>query len=204
MPTSGRAGSSKLVPRQQGVPSSEEGASDQAMRLLKRMRPDELRELSKAATALEKTKLENSKKVAAFVAKNDNFVNLVGDCYFCLEPLLSNIGTTRFGVLSWRCRCTVPPKAHSGCVFSKICHAGDRQGVCDMCGSPMVFEKTRRKGTQATIRFHRDEKRSPRQRLRRRRQLAGRLRGKTLLERSWLGAIPLEVLVSSTAHATVA
>lgn len=62
--TSDRAGSSKLVP--EGVPRAEEGgASDQAMRLLKRMRPDELRELSKAAAALEKTKLEDGKKVCA-------------------------------------------------------------------------------------------------------------------------------------------
>ncbi|CAM9329411.1 unnamed protein product [Ectocarpus sp. 8 AP-2014] len=41
-----------------------------------------------------------------------------------------------------------------------MCHTGDGKGVCDMCGSPMVFEKTRRKGTQATLRFHRDEKRA--------------------------------------------
>ena len=33
------------------------------MRLLKRMKPNELREISKAATALEKSKLEDSKKV---------------------------------------------------------------------------------------------------------------------------------------------
>ncbi|CAM9413106.1 unnamed protein product [Ectocarpus sp. 8 AP-2014] len=117
----------------QGVAPAEEGASDQAMRLLKRMRPDELRKPSKAATALEKTKLEDGKKVAAFVAKNDNFVELVGDCYICLEPLLNNNGSTKFGVLNWRCRCRVPPKAHSGCVFSKMCHTGDGKGVCDMC-----------------------------------------------------------------------
>lgn len=88
-------------------------------------------------------------QVAAFVAKADNFVKLVGDCYICLEPLLNNIGTTKFGVVSWKCRCTVPQKAHSACVFSKICHG---QAACDMCHSPMEFEKTRRKGTQATIR----------------------------------------------------
>ncbi|CAM9910551.1 unnamed protein product [Ectocarpus sp. 6 AP-2014] len=41
-----------------------------------------------------------------------------------------------------------------------MCHTGDGKGVCDMCDSPMVFEKTRRKGTQATLRFHRDEKRA--------------------------------------------
>eukprot|EP00752_Nemacystus_decipiens_P004796 g4364.t1 len=134
-------------------PPSPEGASEQAMRLLKRMKPNELREISKAATALEKSKLEDSEKVAAFVAKHDNFVELVGDCYICLEPLLNNIGTTKFGVVSWRCRCTVPQKAHSGCIFSKICHG---QSLCDMCHSPMEFEKTRRKGSQATIRFHRE------------------------------------------------
>lgn len=33
------------------------------MRLLKRMKPNELREISKAATALEKSKVEDSKKV---------------------------------------------------------------------------------------------------------------------------------------------
>ncbi|CAN0226288.1 unnamed protein product [Scytosiphon promiscuus] len=150
--TSGTAAS--RAPTADG-PTAEEGASDQAMRLLKRMRPDELREISKAASALEKTKLEDSQKVAAFVAKTDNFVDLVGDCYICLEPLLNNIGTTKFGVVSWKCRCTVPQKAHSGCVFSKICHG---QSTCGMCDSPMEFEKTRRKGTQATIRFHRGEK----------------------------------------------
>lgn len=87
--------------------------------------------------------------MAAFVAKTDNLVKLVGDCYICLEPLLNNIGTTKFGVVSWRCRCTVPQKAHSACVFSKICHM---EASCDMCHSPMKFEKTRRKGSQATIR----------------------------------------------------
>lgn len=90
-----------------------------------------------------------SHQVAAFIAKSDNFVSLVGDCYICMEPLLNNIGTTKFGVVSWRCRCTVPQKAHSACVFSKICHG---RALCDMCQSPMEFEKTRRKGTQATIR----------------------------------------------------
>ncbi|CAM9202576.1 unnamed protein product, partial [Ectocarpus sp. 12 AP-2014] len=53
LPTSKRAGSSRLVPK--GVAPVEEGASDQAVPLLKRMRPDELRKLSKAAAALEKT-----------------------------------------------------------------------------------------------------------------------------------------------------
>lgn len=46
-------------------PPSSEAASEQAMRLLKRMKPNELREISKAATALEKSKLEDSKKVRA-------------------------------------------------------------------------------------------------------------------------------------------
>lgn len=44
-------------------PPSSEAASEQAMRLLKRMKPNELREISKAATALEKSKLEDCKKV---------------------------------------------------------------------------------------------------------------------------------------------
>ncbi|CAM9572020.1 unnamed protein product [Laminaria digitata] len=133
------------------------------MRMLKRMRPEELREISKAATALEKTmleerrkkrvKAEEKKKVAAFVEKNENLVELVGDCHICLEPLLNNIGTTKFGVLSWRCRCTVAQKAHSACVFSKFCHG---QGKCDMCHSPMKFEKTTRRGLETTIHFHRD------------------------------------------------
>ncbi|CAM9329485.1 unnamed protein product [Ectocarpus sp. 8 AP-2014] len=135
-------------------------ASEEALRLMKHMKPAELRKISKAAMILEKRKLEDNKKVAAFVAKNDNFVELVGDCYICLEPLLNNIGTTKFGVVSWRCRCTIPQKAHSACVFSKICHVANSQGTCDMCDSPMMFEKTRRKGTQATIRFHRDEERA--------------------------------------------
>lgn len=37
--------------------------SDEAMRLLKRMRPEELREISKAANELEKAKLEDKQKV---------------------------------------------------------------------------------------------------------------------------------------------
>lgn len=96
---------------------------------------------------------ENTQQIAAFAAKYDNFVELVEDCYICLEPLLNNIGTTKFGVVSWKCRCTVPQKAHSRCVFSKICHATNGQGKCDMCNSPMEFEKTTRKGTHAMIRL---------------------------------------------------
>ncbi|CAM9987945.1 unnamed protein product [Ectocarpus fasciculatus] len=152
--------STAAAARQQRKRPAPPSASEEAIRLMKHMRPAELRKISKAAMALEKRKLEDSKKVAAFVAKNDNFVDLVGDCYICLEPLLNNIGTTKFGVVSWRCRCTVPQKAHSACVFSKICHVPNSQGTCDMCDSPMMFEKTRRKGTQATIRFHRDEERT--------------------------------------------
>ncbi|CAM9998425.1 unnamed protein product, partial [Ectocarpus sp. 13 AM-2016] len=41
-----------------------------------------------------------------------------------------------------------------------MCHTGDGKGECDVCGSPMVFEKTRRKGKQAALRFNRDEKRA--------------------------------------------
>lgn len=47
-----------------GGEAPEEAATDQAMRLLKRMKPNELREISKAATALEKSKVEDSKKVS--------------------------------------------------------------------------------------------------------------------------------------------
>ncbi|CAM9122361.1 unnamed protein product, partial [Ectocarpus sp. 4 AP-2014] len=138
-------------------PRPVEGPREQALNLLKRMRPDELMAIGEAATALAKRKMDDRKKIAAFAEKHDNFVELVEDCYICLEPLLNNIGTTKFGVVSWRCRCTVPQKAHSRCVFSKICHATNGQGKCDMCKSPMEFEKTTRKGTHAMIRFHRDE-----------------------------------------------
>lgn len=90
-------------------------------------------------------------QVAAFVVENENFADLVGDCYICLEPLLNNIGTTKFGVVSWKCRCTVPQKAHTGCLFSKISLAvgGAR---CDMCNSPIKFEKTVGGRSSATIR----------------------------------------------------
>ncbi|CBJ27752.1 hypothetical protein Esi_0084_0045 [Ectocarpus siliculosus] len=138
-------------------PQPVEGPREQALNLLKRMRPDELMAIGEAATALAKRKMDDRKKIAAFAEKHDNFVELVEDCYICLEPLLNNIGTTKFGVVSWKCRCTVPQKAHSRCVFSKICHATNGQGKCDMCNSPMEFEKTTRKGTHAMIRFHRDE-----------------------------------------------
>ncbi|CAM9202764.1 unnamed protein product [Ectocarpus sp. 12 AP-2014] len=138
-------------------PQPVEGPREQALNLLKRMRPDELMAIGEAATALAKRKMDDRKKIAAFAEKHDNFVELVEDCYICLEPLLNNIGTTKFGVVSWKCRCTVPQKAHSRCVFSKICHATNGQGKCDMCKSPMEFEKTTRKGTHAMIRFHRDE-----------------------------------------------
>lgn len=37
--------------------------SEENMRVLKRMRPEELRELSRAASALEKVKIEEKKKV---------------------------------------------------------------------------------------------------------------------------------------------
>ena len=97
-------------------------------------------------------------QVDAFVAKNEDFAELVGACNICLDPLLNNIGTTEFGVLSWHCcRCTVAQKADSVCVFSKLCHG---QGTCDMCHSPMLFEKVRRRGLETTIRFHRDATRS--------------------------------------------
>lgn len=96
-------------------------------------------------------------KVDAFLSKTENFVSLVGDCYICMEPLLNNIGTTKFGVLSWKCRCSIPQTAHSACLFSKVCHG---QATCDMCHSPMLFEKTRRKGREATLRFHRSMARS--------------------------------------------
>ena len=93
----------------------------------------------------------------AFLAKTENFASLVGDCYICMDPLLNNIGTTKFGVLSWNCRCSIPQKAHSACLFSKICHG---QATCDMCHSPMLFEKTRRRGREATLRFHRSATRT--------------------------------------------
>ncbi|CAB1120613.1 unnamed protein product [Ectocarpus sp. CCAP 1310/34] len=43
-------------------------------------------------------------------------------------------------------------------VFQDVPATG--KGACDICGSPMVFEKTMRKGKQATLQFHRDEKRT--------------------------------------------
>eukprot|EP00903_Cladosiphon_okamuranus_P018056 g16617.t1 len=136
------------------------------MRLLKRMKPNQLRDLSQAAAALEKEKLaklelekkkrEDKEKVAAFIAKNKSFVDLVGDCYICLEPLLNNIGTTKFGVVSWKCRCTVPQKAHTGCLFSKISRQTNGQATCDMCSSPIKFERTLGGRSTATIRFVED------------------------------------------------
>lgn len=91
-------------------------------------------------------------QVDAFVARNENFVDLVGDCYICLDPLLNNIGTTKFGVVSWKCRCTVPRKTHTGCLFSKICRAPRGKALCDMCQSPIQFEKTMRGKSTVTIR----------------------------------------------------
>lgn len=124
-------------------------------RLMKRMRVEELRDICKAASALEKAKLEDRKKVEAFVAKNEDFVSLVEDCYICLEPLLNNIGTPKFGVISWHCRCTVAQKAHSACIFSKIYRG---KAKCDMCSSPMMFENSRRRGSKATLLFYREGK----------------------------------------------
>ena len=46
-------------------PPTDGEASDLAMRLLKRMKPNDLRKIRKAAKVLEKTKIENMKKVCA-------------------------------------------------------------------------------------------------------------------------------------------
>lgn len=129
------------------------GPAAEVSRLMKRMRPEELRELCQAASVLEKAKLEDRKKVEAFVAENEDFAQLVEDCYICMEPLLNNIGSTKFGVISWHCRCTIAQKAHSACIFSKVSRG---QMKCDMCNSQMFFEKSRRKGWKATIVFNRE------------------------------------------------
>lgn len=49
-------------------PVQVEGPREQAMNLLKRMRPDELMAIGEAATALAKRKLEDRKKVCVFAA----------------------------------------------------------------------------------------------------------------------------------------
>lgn len=49
--------------RSPGLASTSERASAQAMKLLKRMRPNELRKISLAAMALEKSNMEDTKKV---------------------------------------------------------------------------------------------------------------------------------------------
>lgn len=114
------------------------------------MRPEELSKLSKAAAEMEKRKLADKKKLAEFVSKTPELAGLVDDCYICTEPLLNNIGTSEFGVVSWHCRCTVAQKAHSACLFSKICHGDD---MCDMCSSPMRFASPRANRSGVMIQF---------------------------------------------------
>lgn len=121
-------------------------------RMLKRLKtlcPEELNKLSKAAAEMEKAKIEDKRKVDEFVAKTPDFATLIDDCYICMEPLLNNIGTTKFGVISWQCRCTVAQKAHASCLFSKIC----RSSKCDMCNSPILFDSPRANRDAAQVRF---------------------------------------------------
>lgn len=133
-----------------------DAAMKRMMKKLKTMRPEELAKLSKAASEMEKSKLEDKQKVAEFVGKTPELADLVDDCYICMEPLLNNIGTSKFGVLSWHCRCTVAQKAHSSCLLAKICR-GDK---CDMCSSPMMFESPRGTRNEATIKLFRKKKKS--------------------------------------------
>lgn len=86
-------------------------------------------------------------QVIKFIAESGSFA----ECYVCSEPLLNNIGNSKFGVMSWSCRCTVARKAHSACIFSKLCHG---QPDCDMCHTPMSFAKASGNGQEVTIRVH--------------------------------------------------
>eukprot|EP00752_Nemacystus_decipiens_P012357 g10954.t1 len=86
-------------------------------------------------------------QVIKFIAESRSFA----ECYICSEPLLNNIRNSTFGVVSWSCRCVVARKAHSACIFSKICHG---QPNCDMCHTPMSFAKTSGDGQEVTIRVH--------------------------------------------------
>lgn len=118
------------------------------MRIMKKMRPEELGKICTAAAEMKKSKIEDQKKVAEFVEKTPELANLIENCYICMEPLLNNIGTPKFGVLSWHCRCTVAQTAHSACLFPKICSG---ESKCDMCSSPMLFESPRGNRNEATI-----------------------------------------------------
>lgn len=88
------------------------------------------------ATKKAKQKQEvHEKKIKRMAKSIPRLLDLMSNCAICTTPLLTDIGTTSFGVVSYACKCSIIRKIHFRCCVS----TENVFPKCAFCRSDMVF-----------------------------------------------------------------
>ena len=103
--------------------------------------------------AREKCDQEKSIKACEKFINTGNGHRLGESCGICLGPLLDNINSPAFGVLSYKCRCSINRIIHSRCMTSLVAASG---GKCASCSHTFSVATTQNRRVKALKTFQVD------------------------------------------------
>ena len=96
---------------------------------------DKVDKLIRARREFVQKQISDKKKLQKMVTTIPNLVELMDSCEICMNPLLENIGTASFGVISYTCECSVVRTIHLKCCMS----TDSTYPKCAYCRTPITF-----------------------------------------------------------------